>query len=156
VKTYIRILILFIFACSVFSCSKKNGNIACTAQYIAPTFKFKMIGSTSGNDLFFSTAAEYPTSALKVYFKNPANKLDSVAPSVEEDATAGKHFVYSTPALRANDTCFLKINGVLSNTVSYTISTINPPCNAAFINSVKIDNDNTIAYKTGDIATIKK
>jgi hypothetical protein len=156
-KTYIKLLVLLVFLLGViFSCSKEEGSFGCAAQYIAPTFKFNVVSVSNGNDLFFSTPPVYATTAIKIYFKNQANKIDSISPSLEETGTTGKYFVYSIPTVQAKDTCFVKINGVLSNTIYYTTTTDNPPCNTAIINSIKIDNNDYIGYKTNDIITIKK
>ena len=156
-KSHIKLIGLLIFSSGViFSCSKDKDSFGCAAQYIAPTLKFNIVSITTGNDLFFSPTPVYPTTTIKIYFKNQLNKPDSIAPSIEETGATGKHFVYSIPSVRPKDTCFIKINGVLSNTVYYTTSTDNPPCNSVFINSVKVDNNDYITYKTNDIVTIKK
>ena len=89
-KTYIKLLIsVFILSFLLFSCSKNKGSYGCTAQYIPPSFKFKIISKTNGEDLFFSNTPQFPIGSLKIYFKNQKNEIDSVAPAVEVNNSTG-------------------------------------------------------------------
>jgi len=155
-KTFAYLQIVFALLFCLISCSKKTSVQGCTAQYVAPTIKFILVDKTNGNDLFFSASPNYSINELKMRFKNQANKLDSITPAIEVSGNNTKHFVYSVPALRSSDTCYVQIKGLISNSIYYVISKDSSPCQTPFVSMVKVDNENIINYKTNDVITIKK
>jgi hypothetical protein len=143
---------LFVILLST-SCEKDRRMIGCTAQYIAPTLRFQVIDKNDGTDLFFAAAPKFSTSDIKVHFKNSQNKLDSLAPQVET-VNNNKVFVYAQQRANLNDTCYLKIKGLKTDTLIYSIK-LTEPCSRPVINKVSI-NGSVSNLADGAILQVKK
>jgi hypothetical protein len=154
-KTFTK-LCLFASLILAISCSKDKSDKNCSPSINYPSVKFRVVSATDGTDLFFSTAPKYLLTDIKIRYKNSTNKVDSVAPAT---ATLGstKYFLYKLPALRLNDTAYVKVSNLKSDTLYTTLKMTTNACGAAYsIINVKINQQPATTYSDDTIIIIKK
>jgi hypothetical protein len=84
------------------------------------------------------------------------NKVDSVGPATRTLGSS-KYLLYNLPTLRLNDTAYIKVTNLKSDTLYTTLKMTTNACGAAYsIINVKINQQPAVTYKDDTIIIIKK